>query len=170
VCLRHPFGHRPPDTTQRFAGRYGSQGRGALDIGRGDSPLRASARHQHQIDMALLCQGSYCRCRFDLTRPGGRWLGLRRRRRRRGRCEMTDYSAAIGMHTVLEFYQRIAHAQARTRLDQQPSDMTGVRRGYVDHRFVGFDRHQRLIGDDMIAGGDVPDDDLGFLQAFAEIG
>jgi hypothetical protein len=45
-----------------------------------------------------------------------------------------------------------------------------MRRGDVDHRFVGFNRHQRLIGDDMIAGGDVPGDDLSFLQAFAEIG
>jgi hypothetical protein len=97
-------------------------------------------------------------------------LGWRCRGRRRGRGELTDDRAAIGRHTVLEFDQRIAHAQARTRLDQHPSDMTGVRRGDVDHRFVGFNRHQRLIGDDMIAGGDVPGDDLSFLQAFAEIG
>ena len=35
--------------------------------------------------------------------------------------------------------------------------------------FVGLDRNQRLIGDDVVARGGMPRDDLGFRESLAEI-
>ena len=42
-------------------------------------------------------------------------------------------------------------------------------RGHLDHGLVGLDRHERLIGNHVIALIDVPSDDLGLLEAFTEI-
>ena len=52
----------------------------------------------------------------------------------------------------------------------QLGDAPGLRRGDLDHRLLGLDRDQRLVGDDAIADADVPGDDLRLLQTFAEVG
>ena len=48
--------------------------------------------------------------------------------------------------------------------------MARLGRGDLDDRLVGLDRHERLIGDDVVADADVPRDDLGFLEALTDVG
>ncbi len=42
-------------------------------------------------------------------------------------------------------------------------------RGDLHDGLVGLHRHQRLVGDDDVALGDVPGDDLGLFQTLTEI-
>src|SRR5204863_6723118 len=56
-----------------------------------------------------------------------------------------------------------------SRLDAQPGDLPVLRRWHLDDRLLGLDRDERLIGHYMIALADMPRDQLGLLQAFAEI-
>jgi hypothetical protein len=44
-----------------------------------------------------------------------------------------------------------------------------LRRRHLDDRLFGLDRDKRLIGHDMIALGNMPSNELSFLQAFTEI-
>jgi len=74
------------------------------------------------------------------------------------------------VHAFFELDQRRAHFDVVAAFRQQAKNAPGMRRGDLDHGLFGLDRHQGLIGDDMVAGSDMPVDELGFLQAFAEIG
>jgi hypothetical protein len=47
--------------------------------------------------------------------------------------------------------------------------VTRLGRGDLDYGLLGLDRQQRLVGDDMIALGDVPRYDLGLAEALAEV-
>ncbi len=69
-----------------------------------------------------------------------------------------------------EFDQRAADFDQLAGGAVQPGDVAADRRGHFDHRFVGLDRNERLVGDDMITFTDMPRDDLGFVQSFTEIG
>ena len=53
---------------------------------------------------------------------------------------------------------------------EQLLDAARLRRGDLDHRLRRLDRDERLIGRDVLARRDMPLDELGLLQAFAEIG
>ena len=52
----------------------------------------------------------------------------------------------------------------------QLRDAAVVGGGDVHDRLGGLDRDQRLVGGDLVARLDVPFDDLGFLQSFAQVG
>ena len=51
----------------------------------------------------------------------------------------------------------------------QLGDQAGMRCRDLDHGLVGLHRDERLVGHDVVALADVPGDDLGLLQALAEI-
>ena len=70
----------------------------------------------------------------------------------------------------LEFDERRTDLDPLAGIDEQARDAARLRRWHFDDRLFGLDRDERLVGDDMIAFGDMPGDDLGFLQSFAEIG
>ena len=57
---------------------------------------------------------------------------------------------------------------ARRAVDR--SDPAGAWRRHLDHRLVGLHREQRLSGDDVVAGADVPGDDLGIDETLAKVG
>jgi hypothetical protein len=73
------------------------------------------------------------------------------------------------MTAFLEFDERRAHFNPFAHVSQQLGDVTGLWRWHFNNCLFGFNRNQRLINDDVIAFGNVPTDDLGFLQAFTEI-
>ena len=51
----------------------------------------------------------------------------------------------------------------------QRQHFAGERRGHIDHGLGGFHRHQRCVQTDHIADLDMPFDDFGVRQAFAQI-
>jgi hypothetical protein len=79
--------------------------------------------------------------------------------------------AFVGVRAaVVEIGERVADAHDGAGLRVQLGDRAGIGRRHLDDGLVGFDRDKRLIDDDMIAGRDMPGDDFGFAQSFAEIG
>ncbi len=84
--------------------------------------------------------------------------------------QLADHGADIRMNTFLEFDQRGTHLDAIADLAQKARDAPRLGRGDLHHRFLGLHRDQRLIRHHVIALGDVPGNDLRFLQAFAEVG
>jgi hypothetical protein len=81
-----------------------------------------------------------------------------------------DYRAAVGVVTAFECDQRLSDTRYIALDTVEFHHFASVWRGYVDDGLGGFDRCQRLVDTDRIASLDVPRDDFGFLQAFAEIG
>ena len=143
--------------------------RRALDIGTGHRAAGAACRDDLQIDAEPLGQGPHRRGRLDGGRSRGRRFG-RASRRRRGGGEFADHRAGVGARTFVELDQRRTDLDPLAGLSTEPGDPAGLRRRHFDHRLFGLDRDERLVGHDMVALGDVPGDELGLLQAFAEIG
>ena len=83
--------------------------------------------------------------------------------------ELADDRAGICLRPLGELDERRAHLDHVALGTEQPGDAAAARRGHLDHGLVGLHRHQRLVGHHVVALGDVPSDDLGLLQAFAEI-
>ena len=83
---------------------------------------------------------------------------------------VADDGPRIGVGFALESDERRANMHDIVRLAEELFDMSGLRRGDLHDRLVGFHRDERLIGPHLVAFLDVPFDDLGFLHAFAEIG
>ena len=138
---------------------------GTLDIGAGDRAAGAARGNFGQLDPEPLGQSANRRRRPDRR-------GLRHRLRDRGRGsdgKLTDDRAAIGPGALLELHQRRADLEPVARLDAQPGDLAVLRRRHLDHRLLGFDRDERLVGDDMVALADMPSDQLRLLQPLAEI-
>ncbi len=83
-----------------------------------------------------------------------------------------DDGAAILLlrRAIVELGELLADGDDVAGLAVQRRDAARIGRGHFDHGLVGFDRDERLIDDDVVADGDVPVDDLDFVQAFAEIG
>ena len=71
---------------------------------------------------------------------------------------------------LLECHERRADLDDVALGAEQLADAARPRRRHLDHRFVGLDRDQRLVGDHLIARPHVPLHDLGLLQALAEVG
>ena len=91
------------------------------------------------------------------------------RRWRPGR-KVADHRSDVDMCPVIEFNDWRADIHSLIHRGQQMFDVAGARRGNLDHRLFGFDRNQRRVGDHVIAFRDVPGDDFGVLQTFAQIG
>ena len=84
--------------------------------------------------------------------------------------EFADDDAAVTDHRLLEFDQGAADRDHVARLGVDHRNRAGGRRGHFDDGLVGLHREQRLVGDHVVANLDVPGDDLGLLQSFAEVG
>ncbi len=80
-----------------------------------------------------------------------------------------DHRARI-LPRAFETHQRRADADHVSRGGEQPLDPARLRRRDFDDGFSGFDRDQRLIDVDVLAGGHAPFYELGLLQPFSEIG
>jgi hypothetical protein len=65
--------------------------------------------------------------------------------------------------SFFELDDRHPDLNALTDLNQQLGDVTRPRRGDFDDRFFCLHRQQRLIDHNVIAFGDVPAHDFGFL-------
>ena len=124
--------------------------------------------HQVEIDVELARQ-----------RPHG-WKHLQgpcRRRRRRFGCarsflllsKLANDGAGIASLTFGKFNERCADLDQIALAAEQARDLAAPRGGDLDHCFVGLDRHQRLIDHHAITLIDVPRDDFGLLEAFAQI-
>ena len=83
--------------------------------------------------------------------------------------DLTHDGAGVGLGSVGERDQRRPGLDDVAHGTVQLGDQPGMRRRDLDHGLVGLDRDQRLVGHDVIALADVPGDDLGLLQALAEI-
>ncbi len=83
-----------------------------------------------------------------------------------------DHSALVGALVARadEADQRPADAHDLARLGEQLFNSSRLRRRNLHDRLRRFDRDERLIGRDLLARGDMPLDELGLLQSFAEIG
>jgi hypothetical protein len=80
-----------------------------------------------------------------------------------------DDRTRLAMRPLFKRQQRSPNPHPVARLCEQLRDMAGVRRGNLHHRFFRFDRQERLVGDDMIARGHVPRNDLGLLKTFTKV-
>ena len=91
---------------------------------------------------------------------------------RLGRGEIADDGALVGLcrGAIIDVGQRGADLQNAADRGMAPDHDTGPGARHLDHRLVGLDREQRLVGDHPIALGGEPFDDLRLLQALAEIG
>jgi hypothetical protein len=78
--------------------------------------------------------------------------------------------AWIGFRPLRERHERRSDLYQVALGAEQAGDASALGRGDLHHRLVGLDRHQRLVGDDVVALRDVPGDDLGLLEALAEVG
>ncbi len=76
----------------------------------------------------------------------------------------------VAVRVGLEIHQWRAGGDGVAWLAVQGSDDAREGRRYFDHRLGGLHRHHGLVDFHAIADGNVPADDLRFLQAFAKIG
>ena len=160
---RHVVRHRPADAAQRLGATGGVAARRLLDVSERDRALRAGPLDLGDVDPELPCAPtSRRRCPPTESRCRGGRLG-------RSRLDLAHDGAGIGLGRVGE------RDQGRPGLDDvahgtvQLGDEPGMRGRDLDHGLVGLDRDERLVGHDVIALADVPGDDLGLLQALAEI-
>ena len=131
------------------------------------APAGTGARQPGEIDAALARQRAHGRRRRDADARRRSWSALPGAGLlRAARPPPCRYRQAA----LVEIDERRADLDALARLGEQPRDPARLRRGHLDHRLLGLDRDERLIGDDMVAFRDMPGDDLGLLQPFAEIG
>ena len=91
------------------------------------------------------------------------------RGRGRFRTQLADDRTRIRIRPFGKFDVWRANLHQFALSAEQASDAARARRGHLDHGLVGFDRHQGLVGDHMVALGDVPGDDFRLFQAFAQI-
>ena len=85
------------------------------------------------------------------------------------RGHVADHRASV-LARPLEADERRAEVHDVARASEELLDLARPRRGNLDHRLRGLDGDERLVGLDVVAGGDVPLDDLGLLQSFAQVG
>jgi hypothetical protein len=62
-------------------------------------------------------------------------------------------------------HERRSHLHQIALSAEQPCNAAAARRWHLHDGLVRVNRHERLVGDHMIALGDVPRDDLGLLEA-----
>ena len=149
------------DTTWRMA-TGGVTACRLLDVGERDRALRAGPREIGDVDAELGRAPASCgrRAPTEARHHGG--LG-------RSRLDLADDGAGVGLRGIGECYQRRSGLDDVADRRVQPGDEPGIGGRDLDHGLVGLDRDQRLVGDDVIALADMPGDDLGFLEALAQI-
>ena len=163
----------------RHDAAHAAQGFGRLDLGQhlgdathvvgGDLSLGAARVHRAQIDVQLAGQGADGGRHLDLGAAGPRRLGPLVDAHLVAR-HGADHGAGVGSLTLIEVDQGRPHRHDVARLGVQLGDASGMGRRYLDDRLVGLHRQQRLLVDHLIADGDVPVDDLGFLEALPQVG
>jgi hypothetical protein len=82
---------------------------------------------------------------------------------------VTNYGPGINMRRLIELNQGRTDLQALVRLAEQSLDVSRTRRGNLNYGFLGLDGNQGFIDHNVIAFGDVPCNDLGILETFAQI-
>ena len=166
---RHALCHHPAHAAQQFLrAEFGEYARGALHIVTRDQAPGTGRCHHRQIDIEAARQRAHRRCRLDA-------VGQRCRRGRRvgnhafADLDLADNTAGIGIISAFKAHQRRADMGDVVFVTEQTQNFPRVGRGNIDDRLGRFDRHQRLVLHDRIAGLDVPVHDFGVLQAFAEV-
>ena len=96
----------------------------------------------------------------------GRWTG----RRRGGVGDGADDPGELGRGTLGKVDERVTDLDDVADRAMQLGDPATPRGGDLDDGFVGLDRDERLVGHDAVADRDVPRDDLGLVQTFAQVG
>ncbi|MNF82727.1 hypothetical protein D3C84_650380 [compost metagenome] len=172
VRARHVDRHAAPHPAQLVAAELvaGRLGRG-FDIAPGDQASAAGTDQATQVDAQLAGQLAHRRGRARRQVLAGRRRGADEeavRLRLAAAFQTTDHGAGIGLALVGQ--QRLADMQDVAFGAEGLGHHTVVGRGDIDDGLGGFHRDQQLVGLDRLAGLDVPLDDLGLLQAFAQVG
>ena len=169
----HALGHRAPRAVQALpAGSRGSAGGfgGALHVGHADHAIGSAAGDALELAAQLVRQAPRGRRRaqvldgFGVPCAGVAAAGAVRAR------QLADHRAGVGLRRRGEGHQHRTDRDAIAFRRAERGDVSAVRRRDLDHGLVGFDRDQRLVGDDVVARRHVPLHDLGVAQALAEIG
>ena len=172
VRARHVGGHGPAYPAQRLEGSgLRIDARHAFHISLGDAVARAGWRDGAEIHPQPLGQCPHRRrgpqaaaTAADLERLLGH--------HRVAATDLAHHGAGIGLGGLLvrlEIDQRRAGLDHLAFLGVQPRDAPAPGRGHFDHRLVGLDRDQRLVGHHVVAGADMPGQQLGLGQALAEV-
>jgi hypothetical protein len=90
-------------------------------------------------------------------------------RRSSGLRRLSLHCSDGGFGTFREFKQGTANLDVFADANEKLRHVTGAWRGYFHHRLFGFNRHQRLIDNDVVAVGHVPSDDLSLTQSLTKI-
>ncbi len=170
----HVLRHRPAHAAQRLGGAgLGEHARGTLHVLARDHAVGARGRHHLELDLELAGERAHRRSRADRRAAvgGGRERGRRFGAHLLADLHLADHGAGVGsLGAALEAGERGAHMHQLAGLAVQFRDAAVVGGGDVHDRLGGLDRDQRLVGGDLVARLDVPFDDLGFLQSFAQVG
>ena len=169
MCRGHPLRHGAAHAPQRLAGSdLGEAARSALHVGAGDRAAGAARLYQIKIDIELAGERAYRG--KDRNRPRRCRLGAALRRSLDLLAtKLADDGAGILARALRKLHQWSTNLDQVTLASKQVRDAAAPGRGHFDDRLVGFNRNERLIGDDMVALVDVPGHDLGFFKTFAEI-
>ena len=166
-ALRHGAAHAPERLGRS---RLGQALGGPLNICARYRAVGAAGLYEIEIDIELARQRSHRRqnlkrlCMDRLARCTRRFPSAL------SPIQLADNRARIGLWPFGKFDERRSHFHQIALGTEQPSDAAAARRWYLYDRLVRLDRHEWLVGNHMIALGDVPRDDFGLLEAFAEIG
>ncbi len=154
----HVVEHRPAHAADRL--RPGALAGRAFHVGLGHRAAGPRRLDRRQIDAELCCKPPDSRRRLGLF---GRRGFLARR------LDLTDDRALVrgGFRGELDQCRADGNHVARRAMQRRNAARMGRR--HLDHRLVGLDRDQRLVGDHMIADADVPGDDLRLLQSLSQI-
>src|SRR6185369_459993 len=127
----------------------------------------AAGMYKIEVDIELARQRAHRR--QNLKRPCPDRLARRTRRLPLALfpIELADDRACIGFRPLGKFDERRSHLHQIALGTEQPCDAAAARRWHLHDGLVRLNRYERLVGDHMIALGDVPGDDLGLPEAFA---
>ena len=170
--LRHSPCHGTANAAQRFKGPGGRQGGGSsLYVFQRDRAVWAARTDHREIDPEPFRLRTNGRCRPD------RYAGRPRRLRRLffdqvlGRADIADDTAGIVGRPFLEANQRRTDGDNISRLRQKLGNSPRrAARDLLDHRLVGFNGNQGLVGNHIVPGIDVPSDNFRLLQTLTQVG
>src|SRR6516225_869685 len=164
----HSMRHGAPHTFERL-GRtgLGQATRRTFDIGSRNHPAGTAALDEVEINIELARQSPNCRKHLQPAWSRGR-LGLARLRF--AALNYADDSAGVRFSSLAKLDQRGTDLDQIAFGAESSRNSSAPRRGYLHDGLVGLHRHQRLIGDDMIALVHQPSHDFGLFETLAKIG